>query len=63
MAQRAYPEAQRCQVVGCNKLGVRHHSDYDKPLEIIWLCPRHHALLHQGKLSLDKIRIPCGIIR
>mgnify|MGYP001571783478 CR=1 FL=1 len=23
-----------------------HHPDYSKPLEIIWLCGRHHQRLH-----------------
>lgn len=23
-----------------------HHEDYSKPLEVIWLCPRHHADRH-----------------
>lgn len=24
-----------------------HHPDYAKPLEVIWLCPVHHAAAHQ----------------
>jgi len=24
-----------------------HHEDYTKPLEVIWLCGRHHKLEHQ----------------
>lgn len=24
-----------------------HHCDYDKPLEVMWLCPLHHVDWHQ----------------
>ena len=34
-----------CKV--CGKVEVEgHHPDYDKPLEIIWLCRKHHQLKH-----------------
>lgn len=34
----------RCEV--CNKKRVEaHHADYDKPLEVRWLCHRHHLEL------------------
>jgi hypothetical protein len=26
-----------------------HHEDYTKPIDVIWLCPRHHAALHKLK--------------
>lgn len=29
-----------------------HHSNYAEPLNVIWLCRRHHQFHHQGKLSL-----------
>lgn len=53
LAQRTYPTRELCRVKGCNKLGIRHHEDYDKPLDILWLCHRHHRLLHIDKLTLD----------
>ena len=34
----------------CCKCGAinseAHHEDYSKPLEVIWLCPKHHAERH-----------------
>ncbi len=34
-----------CVVCGESKVEA-HHVDYDKPLDIIWLCSKHHRLLH-----------------
>jgi hypothetical protein len=42
-----------CEWKGCNVanqpgLGiVAHHEDYDKPLDVIWLCRTHHKLRHR----------------
>ena len=34
----------------CSKCGAinseAHHEDYSKPLEVVWLCPKHHAERH-----------------
>lgn len=36
---------QSCEVCGEIK-ALGHHDDYDKPLEVRWLCPKHHIELH-----------------
>lgn len=34
--------------VVCNDIkSEAHHEDYDKPLEIWWLCKKHHMLRHK----------------
>ena len=34
-----------CEVCGTAKV-VAHHDDYDKPLEVHWLCSSHHHEAH-----------------
>jgi hypothetical protein len=34
-----------CEVCGEPK-SEGHHEDYHKPLEVVWLCRRHHKLAH-----------------
>ncbi len=34
-----------CVICG-NKKSQGHHPDYLKPLEVIWLCQKHHYLKH-----------------
>lgn len=34
----------------CERCGAKahaHHEDYDKPLEVVWLCPIHHKQRHR----------------
>ena len=34
-----------CQV--CGELEVQgHHPDYSRPLEVVWLCQKHHLEIH-----------------
>ena len=46
IAQYHHTEQQLCSVVGCGARGERHHPDYTKPQEILWLCKKHHRLMH-----------------
>lgn len=35
-----------CEVCGRAKVDG-HHSDYSKPIHVVWLCRRHHAEWHR----------------
>jgi hypothetical protein len=45
-------ERQPCEI--CGKKSEAHHPDYSEPLNVRWLCGKHHRQLHQGK-----IKLPC----
>lgn len=36
---------QPCEVCGSSEVHG-HHTDYSKPLEVMWLCPVHHKAWH-----------------
>lgn len=42
----------------CEKCGVEeseaHHDDYNFPLDVIWLCPKHHSELHRLKREEER---------
>ena len=30
----------------CGEKAVAHHPDYDRPLDVVWLCQAHHKQAH-----------------
>lgn len=36
-----------CCLVCGSANAIAHHYDYNKPLDIFWLCRRHHLQLHR----------------
>ena len=49
-ANYVHREPQICIADGCDAMGHRHHPDYSKPMEIVWLCPLHHKAVHRGEV-------------
>jgi DNA-binding XRE family transcriptional regulator len=49
---------QPCEVCGAEP-AHGHHDDYDKPLELRWLCPTHHKALHPASnKTKGRTRLP-----
>lgn len=44
-----------CEVCGDKKTDG-HHTDYKKPLQIVWLCRKHHAEAHRIKYSDEAVK-------
>lgn len=43
---------QPCEVCGTCQNIQAHHDDYSKPLEVRWLCPKHHAEFHKHNSNI-----------
>jgi hypothetical protein len=37
----------------CGKKAEAHHDDYSKPLEVRWLCRKHHRMWHANNFPID----------
>ena len=47
---------QGCEV--CGGPAQMHHPDYDRPLDVIWLCEKHHRDVHDWPIFLAAAREP-----
>lgn len=45
---------QACLVCGETNKTEAHHEDYTKPLEVVWLCRKHHSYVHYSIIQLCK---------
>lgn len=52
LARKSIP-LEPCQVCGSVK-SMRHHEDYEKPLEVVFLCALHHKQVHAGTILCPK---------
>ena len=41
----------REKCIFCENLGEKHHLDYNKPLDVIFLCREHHVQVHKGTIK------------
>src|SRR3990167_4835838 len=57
-AKKANPLPQPC--ANCGKIGKhRHHNDYTKPEDVVWLCFKCHGKLHgKRRIRPSTIEIP-----
>ena len=53
---------QPCAVCRTSRQVVAHHENYERPLEVVWLCKSHHRLRHSeigdALVSPPALRVP-----
>ena len=54
---RRYIPIQPCEVCGSDNHIHRHHSDYKKPLDVMFLCSKHHKQWHNNNKAQNYTKI------
>lgn len=49
--KRGKIKKENCKVCNYSKVEA-HHKDYNKPLEVIWLCNQHHNMVTNRQIIL-----------
>jgi hypothetical protein len=44
-----------CSFCGSSRNLRAHHSDYDKPLDILWICENCHRILHNKEAQNEAV--------
>lgn len=54
-----------CDVCGATKRVHAHHPDYNEPLTVIWMCPKHHQELHNAirEAELDRLLTARALVK
>jgi hypothetical protein len=42
-----------CAVPGCAGEPEGHHPDYSRPLDVVWLCNKHHREAHAASQEME----------
>jgi hypothetical protein len=45
-----------CERCGADKAHA-HHENYSKPLEVMWLCPKHHRQRHADINAIHRVAV------